>query len=153
MLNNVNYVSCINSHRKGNPDLISQLIMIFSVFLFVTHVSQYQMCITAATSLGCFVKLWNLERSQYHYSDIYTYLDSLFNRLFGLTSKKILKLCITGPMLLECPSQRASNAESVSMSWYHHVAPLLSEHRRTVTEEDIQWNLSITTTFDTSLPS
>ena len=99
-------------------------------------------CIAATTNLGCFVRLWTLERSQYHYNAIYTYLDSLFNRLLGLTSKKNSKLRINSPALWECPSQRASNAESVSMSWYHHVAPLLSEHRRTVTEEDddvIKW--------------
>ena len=57
--------------------------------------------------------------------------DCLFNNL------KISKLCISGPALLALcdgnplvtggfPSQRASNMGSVSMSWRHHVLPILS---------------------------
>ena len=52
--------------------------------------------------------------------------ERLFNNLFGLTSKKyqrsaLLPLCEgKPPMTGEFPSQRASNAESVSISWHHH---------------------------------
>ena len=53
-------------------------------------------------------------------------LDCLLNRLFGRRSKKTLKLRVTGlcewnsPMTGEFPSQRASNAENVSIWWRHH---------------------------------
>ena len=53
-------------------------------------------------------------------------LDCLLNRLFRCRSKKTSKLCITGlcernsPMTNEFLSQRASNAESVSVWWCHH---------------------------------
>ena len=46
--------------------------------------------------------------------------------LYSLTTKKSPKLCITGPLCWESttsdgfPAQRASSAEIVSMSWYHH---------------------------------
>ena len=54
------------------------------------------------------------------------YLDCLFNRLFRRRSKKTSKLLVTG--LCEgnphansgFPSQRASNAENVSIWWRHH---------------------------------
>ena len=52
-------------------------------------------------------------------------LDGLLNRLFRRRSKKTLKLCVTGlcegnsPVTSEFPSQRAINAENVSIwsSW------------------------------------
>ena len=53
-------------------------------------------------------------------------LDCLFKRLFRRRSKRTSRLCVTG--LCECnspvtcgfPSQRASNAEIVSVRWRHH---------------------------------
>ena len=54
-------------------------------------------------------------------------VDCLFNSLFRLTTKKISKLCMAGPfkgkqlMISGFPSQRASNVESVSISWHHLV--------------------------------
>ena len=54
--------------------------------------------------------------------------DCLLNRLFGRRSKKTPKLRVTGlcernsPVTGEFPSQRASNAENVSIWWRHHVA-------------------------------
>ena len=56
----------------------------------------------------------------------YRHLDCLLNRLFWHRSKKTSKLCITdiceGNSLVtgEFPTQRASNAENVSISWHHH---------------------------------
>ena len=53
-------------------------------------------------------------------------LDSLLNRLFKRRSNKTTKLRVTGlcegnsPVTGEVPSQRASNAENVSIWWHHH---------------------------------
>ena len=53
--------------------------------------------------------------------------DCLFNRLFRCTSMKTSKPRVTGlcagnsPMTGEFPSQRASNAENVSIWWRHHL--------------------------------
>ena len=53
--------------------------------------------------------------------------DCLLNRLFGRTSKKTSKLCVTGlcagnsPGTGEFPAQMASNAENVSIWWRYHV--------------------------------
>ena len=53
--------------------------------------------------------------------------DCLLNRLFGCRSKKVSKPCVTGlcvgksPGTDEFPAQMASNAESVSIWWRHHV--------------------------------
>ena len=55
-------------------------------------------------------------------------LNCLFNSFSRLTSKETSKLCITGPMWREPQvtggflyHQRASDAESSSMPWYHYV--------------------------------
>ena len=54
-------------------------------------------------------------------------LDCLLNRLFRRRSKKTPELRATGlcegnsPVTGEFPSQRASNAENVSIWWRHHV--------------------------------
>ena len=48
--------------------------------------------------------------------------NRLFSKsLFGITRKKTTKLCITGALIVICgfPTQMASNAESVSMSWHY----------------------------------
>ena len=53
-------------------------------------------------------------------------LDSLLNRLFGRRSKKTSNFRDTGlcegnsPVTGEFPSQRASNAENISIWWRHH---------------------------------
>ena len=53
--------------------------------------------------------------------------DCLLNRLFGRRSKKTSKLRVTGlcagnsPGTGEFPTQKASNAENVSIWWRHHV--------------------------------
>ena len=53
--------------------------------------------------------------------------DCLLNRLFRRKSKKASKLRVTvlcagnSPVTGEFPAQRASNAESVSIWWCHHV--------------------------------
>ena len=53
-------------------------------------------------------------------------LECLFDRLFRRISKKTSKLCCTGlcegnsPVIGEFLSQRASNAENVSILWRHH---------------------------------
>ena len=54
----------------------------------------------------------------------YRQLDCLSNGLFRLRSKETSKLRITGPLWRESggfPSQRDSNAESVSISRHYHV--------------------------------
>ena len=54
------------------------------------------------------------------------HLDCLLNRLFKGISKKTYKLRVTGlcegnsPVTGELPSQRSSNAETVSIRWRHH---------------------------------
>ena len=56
--------------------------------------------------------------------------DFLLNRLFRRRSKKTSKLRVTGlyeensPVTGEFPTQRANNAENVSIWWRHHVNPL-----------------------------
>ena len=51
----------------------------------------------------------------------------LLNRLFNRRSKKTSKLRVTGlcegnsPVTSEFPAQKASNAESISIWWRHHV--------------------------------
>ena len=56
-------------------------------------------------------------------------LDCLFNRLFRCKSKKTSKFRVTGlcegnsPVTGEFPTQRASNAEYVSIRWCHHGVP------------------------------
>ena len=58
--------------------------------------------------------------------------DCLFNRLFRCRSNKTPKLRVTGlcegnsPLTGEFPTQRASNAENVSIWWRHHVYHLLN---------------------------
>ena len=58
--------------------------------------------------------------------------DCLLNRLFRRRSKKTSKLRVTGlragnsPMTGEFPAQMASNSESVSIWWRHHVPDLKS---------------------------
>ena len=58
--------------------------------------------------------------------------ECLLNRLFRRKSRKISKLRVTGlcegnsPVTGEFPSQRASNAEYVSIWWRHHSASLPS---------------------------
>ena len=54
----------------------------------------------------------------------------LLNRLFRYRSQKTSKLRVTGlcagtsPLTGEFPSQRASNAENVSIRWRHHVTEM-----------------------------
>ena len=56
-------------------------------------------------------------------------LDCLLNRLFRRRSKKSSKLHVTdlcernSPVTGESPSQRASDAENISICWYHHGVP------------------------------
>ena len=59
--------------------------------------------------------------------------DCLLNRLFSRRSKKTSKFRVTGfcegnsLMTGQFPSQRASNAENVSIWWRHHVASIPNE--------------------------
>ena len=59
-------------------------------------------------------------------------LDCLLNCLFRRRSKNTSKLCVTGlcewnsPVMGEFPSQRASNAENVSIWWRHHGVGILN---------------------------
>ena len=62
-------------------------------------------------------------------------LDDLLNRSFRRTSRKTSKLRVTGfcegnsPVTGEFPSQRASNAENVSI-WWRHNEPSNGHYRR-----------------------
>ena len=61
-------------------------------------------------------------------------IDCYLSRLFKSRSKKTSKLRVTGlcdgnsPVAGKFPAQRASNAEKVSIWWYHHVDHHLSAH-------------------------
>ena len=71
-------------------------------------------------------------QSSYECHDISNHqqLNYLFSSLVRPAAKKVSKLCKTGPLwggpvtggfrTRGFPSQRASKAESISMSWYHH---------------------------------
>ena len=62
--------------------------------------------------------------------------DCFLNRLFRRRSKKTSKLCVTGlcegnsPVTGEFPTQRASNAENVSIRWRHHTLIITSKPTR-----------------------
>ena len=64
--------------------------------------------------------------------------DCLFNCLFRRRSKKTSKLRATGlcmgnsPVTSEFPTQRASNAENISIWWRHHVHWLAMVYSSTV---------------------
>ena len=59
----------------------------------------------------------------------------LLNCLFRCSSKKTSKLCVTGlcvensPGTGEFPTQKASNAENVSIRWRHHVWAIFYHHK------------------------
>ena len=61
-------------------------------------------------------------------------LDGLLKILFRRSWKKTLKLCVTclcerkSPATGEFPSQRANNAEKVSIWWRHHIGVLCHRH-------------------------
>ena len=89
---------------------------------------------------------------QCHYSDeiivrwgLKSPASRLLNHLFSLISKKISKLRVTGlcegnsPVTGEFPAQMASNVETVSLWWRHHVLPVLRRPaaNRTANEVDI----------------
>ena len=76
------------------------------------------------------MRLWNFVNI--HYSDVIMgaiafQLTGVTNVLFRLRSKKTSKLRVTGlcegnsPVTGEFPTQRASNAENVSIWWRHHI--------------------------------
>ena len=76
-----------------------------------------------------FLDFITAEESQ-HYNDIrwllrhsdHQQLDCLLNSLLKPTTEKTLKLCMWEESIDDqwIPSQRASNVESVSISWCHH---------------------------------
>ena len=81
----------------------------------------------------------------YHYNDVIVGVsnhqphDCLLKRLFRRRSKKASKLRVTGlsegnsPVTGEFPTQRASNAENVSIWWRHHALCVMdksTQHRR-----------------------
>ena len=78
---------------------------------------------------------WDVTRvPKTHYSHVIWYdgvlnhqrLDCFLERLFGRRSKETSKLCVTGhcegnsSVSGEFPTQKASNAENVSIWWRHH---------------------------------
>ena len=79
----------------------------------------------------CSLQLHNNERDGVSNHQRY---NCLLNRLFRHRSKKILKFHVTvfcegnSPVTGEFPTQMASNAEKVSISWRHHVICLFDWH-------------------------
>ena len=71
-----------------------------------------------------FVLLWC--HNEHDCISNHRHLDCFPNRLFRGRSKKTSKLCVIGlregdpPVTGGFPLQRASNAENVSILWYHH---------------------------------
>ena len=80
----------------------------------------------------------------------YLQLHCLFNSLFSMTKMKTSNLCNSGPLWGKClddqcglPSQRASNTERISMSWYHHAQVYLPLRRgRCVFDKGISWKIT-----------
>ena len=72
-------------------------------------------------------------------------LNCLLNRLFGRRSRKTSKLRDTGlnegnsPVTGEFPTQRASNAENVSMWWYHHAELIRPQKETLFIGKSIMW--------------
>ena len=90
------------------------------------------------SSLLCFYMVWLAQRLslQWRHNErdsvsAHQPLDYFPNRLFRPRSKKTSKLRVTGfcagnsPVTGEFPTQRASNAENVSIWWRHHVLSLV----------------------------
>ena len=79
------------------------------------------------TKLFTLCVVWDVYLSLRHMNVMASQVSrySTFCSVLSLTTKKTSKFCITGPMWGESighdgfPSQRLSNAESVSMSWRH----------------------------------
>ena len=87
-------------------------------------------------------------------------LDGLLNRLLSRRSKKTSKLHVTvlcegnSPLTGEFPSQRASNAENVSIWWRHHDSlrlhrPLpMKQRRRILVNATYKGTMSVDTSTD-----
>ena len=78
-------------------------------------------------TIGRFLSYFSLFYSFYHYNGvIVSAMSSQITRLSRRRSKKTSKLRVTGlcaensPVTGEFPTQRASNAENVSIWWRHH---------------------------------
>ena len=70
-------------------------------------------------ALNRIIYSWPVTSYEHHGVWNHRQLNCLFNNSFRLTSKKTRKR-VSGPVTGEFPSQRASNAEGVSMSWCRH---------------------------------
>ena len=80
-----------------------------------------------AVQLGCYIPLqWR--HNKHDGVSNHRYHDCLINRLLRRRSKETSKLRVTGlwegnsPVTGEFPAQRASNAETVSIWWRHHIS-------------------------------
>ena len=90
-------------------------------------------CTRIVTQMMTDSEAWLITVTSYDRDDVSAHQrhDYLFNRLFRHRSKKTSKLCVTGlcggnsPMTGEFPTQRASNAEKVSIWWRLHVKTLI----------------------------
>ena len=88
---------------------------------FLKMVGNHRLCLCWCHSDGEFSLQWR--RNERDGVSNHQSHDCLLNRLFRLRSKKTSKIRVTGlcagnsPVTGEFPSQRASNAESVSIVW------------------------------------
>ena len=108
----------VDSAHKG------PLMQSLMFFLTVAQIS----CWTGSWITGDLRCTFPLQWCQNERDSVWNYrrLDCLLNRLFRRISKKTSKLRVTGlcegnpPVTGGFPSQRASNAENVSIWWRHH---------------------------------
>ena len=79
-----------------------------------------------ATESACFITLYYSDVIMSEMASQITSVYSVYSTVFRRRSKKISKLRVTGlcegnsPVIGEFPSQKASNAENVSIWWCHH---------------------------------
>ena len=135
---NENILILINTSLKfvptGRVDNIRALVQIMAWHLVSTKPSSEPKMIILLRHICITLPQWVGPPQCHHYSGIRWasrclktwQFDCLLTSLFRLTTKKIPKVHITGPLWGEStsdqciPSQRASNRESISMSWCLH---------------------------------
>ena len=111
---------------------------IVSNYIIPYHIISY-VCLYYVTEKMTIYQHWPTVTSyERHIIWHHRQFDCLFNNLLKLTKeeKKTSKPCSPGicsgnpPVIGGFPSQRASDAESVSMSWRHHVVGAWYRHDR-----------------------
>ena len=107
------------------------LMVRYGLLQVVSHV--FAVCLSHSCHCSCwvvFVFITVTKKNEREGVSNHQPQDCLLNRLFRHRSNKASKLCVTSlclgntPVTGEFPAQRASNAESVSIWWRHHVSLL-----------------------------